>query len=118
MFAAVITPVVFFIVLWLSSRDDPYPGKVQILGMAALYALALLSLCAGLGVVHARRYTMPWARAFGVVMTKFGIVIGTVCLLAYLFPGEQGSPFLFVSSLSLLVAFFAFEFAPRRPIPI
>ncbi len=83
----------------------------QIWAMAAIYMLFLLGLCGWLGVVHARRYQLPWAQTYGVILVEFGVAFAVASLFQPL-PSNDGERW-FIGGvyLSLLVTLLVLEFA-------
>ncbi|MBC7807470.1 MAG: hypothetical protein H7145_15135 [Akkermansiaceae bacterium] len=113
-FAVALSVAVFLIAIGLSSIGDPLPGMNPLWGMLGVYLLAFLGVGAWTGVVQARHYGTTWVCAFGIVMAKYALAVGLMCLLAY-FLRDFGDPdtagFWYTCCVSQLFAFMALEIA-------
>lgn len=63
------------VVAWLRMKDDPHADMGPVWGMLAVVIGVLLLACAGLGLVHRRRFAISWWNAFGVIMAEAGAAL-------------------------------------------
>ena len=106
---------VFTIMEWIRAIGHPFPGMTPLWGMLGLYLLVLLGIGGWLGGIHARRYQIPWTQAFGIMMAKFALLAGVICLTPYIVPGIGeyiGFMNFVLCYMTILLTFIVLEFAP------
>lgn len=66
-------------------NSDPFASMGPVAGFLALMSFLLLATCGLIGLLHARKFQLPWRKAFGLLMAESGVALLAAILLNMLY---------------------------------